>query len=285
MENYIQRKAADSVCYPLMWCLLVAYGLGLLQTWFLPDVQPVAGMFLRHTLSHGTAVFAASRTVAAVSVIPSAPTKKSRLRTAGVFFAALGVVIAVDTVMQRLFEAAGLAGEQIGMPAWPQEPWLQGLFVFAAVVTAPLLEELLYRRYVLAALLPLGRGWAMLISGALFAIGHDVVVWPGTALMGMLLAWLALETGSLLPGMALHCLNNGLAVLQLARPEAGEMVSAAIIGGMFLIGIVLLACGWEKRPKREAGTPCPWGVFKCLPFAAYVAICAVTAISNLVVKS
>ncbi len=89
------------------------------------------------------------------------------------------------------------------------------VLTFAVVaVLSPLGEEVFFRGFLLAALLPtLGALRGSLVSSAIFAAAHLNV---GTLLpifvMGMALAWLYMRTGSILPPFAAHMVQNLLAL-------------------------------------------------------------------------
>ncbi len=93
--------------------------------------------------------------------------------------------------------------------------------VFAIVgFLAPFGEEVFFRGFLLAALLPaLGGFRSAIVSSGVFAVAHISV---GTLLpifvMGMLLAWLYLRTGSIWPAFAAHAAQNILALTFLEIP-------------------------------------------------------------------
>ena len=86
----------------------------------------------------------------------------------------------------------------------------------------PLVEEVLFRGVLLSALLRrLRTVWAVPASALLFALVHlpDLHwLWyalPNLALLGVVLAWLRLRSGSLWPSVIAHASNNLLAMLAL----------------------------------------------------------------------
>jgi membrane protease YdiL (CAAX protease family) len=94
---------------------------------------------------------------------------------------------------------------------------------FVVCVMAPLAEELLFRGFVFPALRPkLGVGFAALVSGAIFG-GIHITNYLGEpsrlaaasvvtlVTLGTLFALLYWKTGSLLPCIALHAINNSIA--------------------------------------------------------------------------
>lgn len=95
--------------------------------------------------------------------------------------------------------------------------------VIGAVVFAPLMEELVFRGLIFGTLRRrLPTGVAAVVSATLFAVPHGYGVLGFVAVFwsGLLWAYAYEETGSLLPGMAAHALNNAVAsvtVLALLR--------------------------------------------------------------------
>ena len=62
---------------------------------------------------------------------------------------------------------------------------------------------------------PLGDHAALLLQAVLFAALHGSGIAKLYALgMGLIFGWAAQKSGSLLPGMGLHLLNNGIVLAQ-----------------------------------------------------------------------
>ena len=88
------------------------------------------------------------------------------------------------------------------------------------VSLGPLVEELLFRGVLLASISRyVGSGWAVVITAALFACVHlpDLsFLWyalPNLALLGLVLGWLRVQSGSIWPAVLAHGANNLLAVV------------------------------------------------------------------------
>lgn len=88
------------------------------------------------------------------------------------------------------------------------------------VTLGPLVEELLFRGVLLSALARYtGQGAAIVLSAALFACVHlpDLsFLWyalPNLALLGLVLGWLRVQSGSIWPAVLAHGVNNLLAVI------------------------------------------------------------------------
>jgi membrane protease YdiL (CAAX protease family) len=87
--------------------------------------------------------------------------------------------------------------------------------LFTLVVVAPVTEELLFRGLILRGLLGRFHSWvALLLSAGLFSVMH-MNPWQliPTFALGLLFGWFYLRTGSLLPCIAGHALNNFMAFL------------------------------------------------------------------------
>lgn len=102
-------------------------------------------------------------------------------------------------------------------------PWWLVMFVFA--LTPAICEEGLFRGFVLSSLHRYSAAWAIGLSAVLFGLMHvltsnvlAVERFLPTTFMGLLLAWIALRTGSIWPGVALHALHNGF-LLSVSRLE------------------------------------------------------------------
>ena len=89
-------------------------------------------------------------------------------------------------------------------------PLVIGLLVVLSCVIAPVAEELFFRGVLFAAVRQrLSRGWAILASGAAFALIHtNPVGFLPIMLIGSLLAYLYERTGSLAAPIAVHILHN-----------------------------------------------------------------------------
>ncbi len=83
------------------------------------------------------------------------------------------------------------------------------------VVLAPVLEEIIFRGIVYSTLrAKYGFSVSMIGSAAIFALAHGYgpVAFLSVLWSGMLWAWMYERTGSIIPGICVHALNNGLVV-------------------------------------------------------------------------
>lgn len=95
-----------------------------------------------------------------------------------------------------------------------------------AVVSAPVLEEILFRGYLQSALASwLGARVAWLATAVVFGVAHGLAYAIPLAGVGLWLGWLRQRHGALLVPMLGHALHNGLMVLiTLLWPESVELL-------------------------------------------------------------
>jgi sodium transport system permease protein len=109
-----------------------------------------------------------------------------------------------DEVRQQI---AGLEGTLKDSPNW----WLP--FVLMAVLPA-ICEELAFRGFVLSGLRHMGHKWgAIAISAVAFGMAHFILQQKISATtVGLVIGFLAVQTGSIIPCMIFHALFNSLTV-------------------------------------------------------------------------
>ncbi len=106
-------------------------------------------------------------------------------------------------------------------------PWLTVIFLMAVVPAV--CEELAFRGFIFGGLVR-GRGQlrAVVVTAVMFGISHGILQQSITAtIIGLLLGWIALRTGSVLPGILIHFTNNALSV-SLARIAEGGWDGASM---------------------------------------------------------
>lgn len=91
-------------------------------------------------------------------------------------------------------------------------PW--GTMVFLMAVVPAICEELAFRGFIFGGLVRNhGRLRAIVVSAVMFGISHGILQQSISAtVMGLLLGWISLRTGSVLPGMLIHVTNNAMSV-------------------------------------------------------------------------
>jgi sodium transport system permease protein len=90
-----------------------------------------------------------------------------------------------------------------------------GMLLLVIAVVPAICEELAFRGFILSGLRHLGhKRRAILVSAVFFGLAHSVFQQSLIAcLMGVILAYIAVQTGSLLPGILFHMTHNALGLL------------------------------------------------------------------------
>lgn len=114
---------------------------------------------------------------------------------------------------------------------------------FVVIVVAPICEEFFFRGFLYRVLrLRLGFLFAAAADGLIFGAVHgSLVILPVLAVLGFALCWVYERTGSILPTIAIHALNNTLAYGSMTHQGWG---AAGVAGGIMVacctIGLVTL---------------------------------------------
>jgi membrane protease YdiL (CAAX protease family) len=131
----------------------------------------------------------------------------------------------VNGIVGMIFVSAGIRQNQAALyPLFPGDYLGQALFFVGAAILAPIGEEVLFRGYLFGSLRRLagdsraGIVIAYGVSALVFALAHSLAASEGVIallvpsfLIGLVFAWGFDRSGSLLPGIVAHALNNSIA--------------------------------------------------------------------------
>uniref|UniRef100_UPI004028D67A lysostaphin resistance A-like protein n=1 Tax=Prevotella sp. TaxID=59823 RepID=UPI004028D67A len=138
----------------------------------------------------------------------------------------LGTIIPLSFLYEQLGIEMDENAQQI-ITSLMKEPW----GYVAVGILAPLAEEVVFRGAILRTLLGImskKNHWvAIMISAAIFGAVHcNQAQFINALLMGLLLGWMYYRTGSLVPGILLHWVNNTMAyVLSNIMPQSdGKLI-------------------------------------------------------------
>jgi hypothetical protein len=129
---------------------------------------------------------------------------------------------------------------------------------FVVTVCAPLAEEFFFRGYFYGALRRMGIWPAAALTGLAFGVVHvfgsPIAFIVPLALLGMGLALLREYTGSLYPGIALHCINNSVAM---SSSEGWSwQVPVVLVGSLGTIALIIwIALRVWPQPRPAAAAP------------------------------
>lgn len=157
--------------------------------------------------------------------------------------------------LQEFVPLPNLIGVELGgMMRYP-------LGFLCIAVAGPIVEELVFRRSMLGSLLESGMRpvWGILISGVAFAAVHfNPAQLPTAFALGCMFGWLFVRTGSVIPSMVCHIVNNSLVgVLTLCDmgddTKLADMVGsqgAAAVVAVVSAGIAVLLLRIYARQTR-----------------------------------
>jgi sodium transport system permease protein len=109
-----------------------------------------------------------------------------------------------------------------------------GLLLLVAACLPAVLEELAFRGFILSGLRHTGRTWrAIIVTAILFGATHSLFQQSiVAAVLGLVLGYLAVQTGSLLPCVLFHFVNNALGILA-SRITAGMLEEWPVLSWVF----------------------------------------------------
>ena len=139
----------------------------------------------------------------------------------------MGGFLSISMLWGLALQALGVASQQeiglVVMESWPSAEAV--LMISYGVLMAPLVEEVLFRGFLLPPLVHrMGERGGIMVTAVLFGMMHiaDPQAVPPLIVLGAILGWLRVRSGSLWPVLALHVGNNTIAfALLLLSQEIG----------------------------------------------------------------
>ncbi len=140
--------------------------------------------------------------------------------------------------------------------------------LLSTAVLVPVMEELVFRGVVFSGLRKFGTGFAVIGSALVFGVVHmDVTNVLFALVAGLVFGWLYARTGNLWVTVAIHGLNNGLAVvgayLGLFVPQSAAglvnqlLLAVPIALGILALGLLFLFYREKLLAPLAQLTPCP----------------------------
>lgn len=167
-----------------------------------------------------------------------------RTRPWGVLFWASLIAIGAAIPSQWLMEQLQFTDTNAGLfSMMMSSPW----GYVALCLLAPLAEEMVFRGAILRALLGSYRPWLAILVSALFfsAVHANPAQMPHAFFIGLLMGWIYWRTGSILPCVALHWVNNTIAYVTFRlMPGMEDMTLSQLFGseGRALLSVAFSFC-------------------------------------------
>ncbi len=194
------------------------------------------------------------------------------------FLLCLGINVATNYWVLFL-ESLGMNTESVGLPepttAFETVAWIFTLSVMPAIV-----EEFAFRVVVLGSLRRYSDTFAIFASAALFGLVHgNFIQIPFAFFIGLVFAYITINTGSVIPAMIIHFLNNfnSCVMMLIAKnfsPYAQVLVNCGTILLMGLFGALGFIYIKKKKllgkklykPDCIITSPMAFGAFSSSPF-------------------
>lgn len=169
----------------------------------------------------------------------------------------------ITYVLQRMF------GVEPYLPASPLPigPVAAAVYFIRLAVAPAILEELMFRGVIMQSLRRFGDTFALVCSSVLFSLAHhNLVQGPNALLLGLVIGFFVLRTGSLRTGMIIHFVNNSLAVcadlLTRTLPQSEtEVITTFIFSFYTMSGLICFAFLLISQPGifqlAPSGYPMP----------------------------
>lgn len=156
------------------------------------------------------------------------------------------ILLSIPFIVAAMF-TFNIASEFIELPNIMENTFMgmsRNLFgILSIAVMAPLVEELLFRGAIEGYLLQKGKtpSMAIFLSALIFGIIHvNPAQVPFAFCIGLVFGWLYYRTGSIIPGIIGHFLNNSIATFLMATSTKEEMNQKTVD----LIGTIPTYCLW-----------------------------------------
>ena len=131
----------------------------------------------------------------------------------------LGIGVLVNVLYELLIVYLGMEPPPAVPPEFTQGGFSLVMLSLLAVLVAPFAEEIFFRGFIFSGIgNRYGYGWGAILSALIFALVHVLTLWQlgvmvPIFLLGLLLAWLYMRTGSIWPCIFTHFAYNTIALL------------------------------------------------------------------------
>lgn len=113
------------------------------------------------------------------------------------------------------------------------------ILIVSTAIVPGIIEELSLRCFSMGILLKHGKGFAIFAVSIVFGLLHgNIIQFVFAFLVGIVLAYITVQSNSVIPAMVVHGLNNGVSVLQTTlNYTSGKKVSTIAVDSVYLLFI------------------------------------------------
>lgn len=178
--------------------------------WILDD--PIVSTILPYGISIiGLYVFAFPLASLAMGTLPSSTPIKEKMKTSHIIaglcisFMLTFVGSYASTFLYSLTSSGTSAAGSVSTDMNDTQLIISGIFL---ALVLPILEELVFRKFLCTRLLPLGEGYAVFFSSIIFALMGELYEIPHAFLLGLFFSFIYVKTGKVIYTIIFHCAIN-----------------------------------------------------------------------------
>lgn len=183
---------------------------------------------------------------------------KSLKRCTAAFFVGLGAIPICNLLAQLVANNLTLIGienksyQMSGLNTEVDIFYISVQILCTAIVPA-ISEEFFFRGALLGAMKPYGQGFAIVMSSVIFGLIHgNLGQIPFAIAGGMFFAFLTVYSGSLIPSIILHCINNLLSVvLDILLKVCDNNIVYAVMIAYYIIFTIVAVLAFALLSKRD----------------------------------
>lgn len=152
-------------------------------------------------------------------------------------------------------------GDSVSETVFPTTDVGTLLYYASLAFFPPLLEEIAFRGVLQRSLLSYGKRFAVVVSAVIFALGHPGFSGMAYAFVsGIFYGIAAANTGSLVPGLIMHFLNNSIVfideILADTFPQYADFIPSVTMLVYFFLGFVSLYLLFGRKKKLSLSDGC-----------------------------
>lgn len=120
------------------------------------------------------------------------------------------------------------------------------------IIVAPITEELLFRGIILTKLKQYGKTFAIIIVSMLFGLLHGNLSQTIPAfVMSLFLCQVTLKSGSIIPAISIHMINNAVAQLLGIDNSFFQIFLDIMIAGIIIVAIILIIKEYKGKERQK----------------------------------
>lgn len=157
------------------------------------------------------------------------------------------IILLIIETIAALMEGTSASDVSSSIPVTTAAPeagnplWLDVLIYCYICLLGPILEELIFRGVLLEGLRKYGNAFGIILSSILFGLMHQNFAQCLPAFcMGLVWATIAIKSGSLLPSMFMHILNNTLSAILMVMLESLDTSNITGLAEQLMASIPIL---------------------------------------------